>query len=107
MDGGVNEPGGVVEEEGIGFVGVEEGEGVLVCLVKGVAVFIEAEGVVFFGGGESGEAVFHGGAGAAIRVGVVEADVLGLGEGVVVDGDVPFSAVGGGVAVGGEGSGNG
>ncbi len=107
MDGGVDEPGGVVEEEGFGFVGVEEGEGVLVVLVEGVAVFVEAEGVVRVGGGEAGEAVGHGGSRAPVGGGELEADVFGLGKGIVIDGDVPFSTVAGGVAVSGEGFGDG
>lgn len=48
MDGSVDEPGGVVEEEGLILFLAKKDEGIVAVLMKGEAVFIEPERVVFF-----------------------------------------------------------
>lgn len=53
----MDEPGGVVEEEGLIFFLAKKGEGIVAVLMKGDAVFIEPEGVVFSIRGEAREPV--------------------------------------------------
>lgn len=96
----MDEPGGVVEEEGFVFLLAEEGKGVVIILIERDAIFIEAEGIVFGGGGESGESVgFHLGGDADAGAGPIEALIFRLRKGVVIDGHMPFSSVAGGVAI--------
>ncbi len=99
MDGRVNEPGGVIEKEGPVVVLAHKGQGILGDLVEGETVFIEVMRVVCLARGEAGHSVrLHGPAGAEFMARPVEADILRLGKGVVVDGDVPFATVARGVA---------
>ena len=95
----MDEPGGVVEEERIGFVLPKKGEGIVAVLMKGEAVFIEPESVVFSIRGEAREPVRLGRFGnSPVRAGPIEALVFRLRKGVVIDRHVPFSGVPGGVA---------
>ena len=99
MDGRVNEPGGVIEKEGPVVVLAHKGQGILGDLVEGETVFIEVMRVVCLARGEAGHSVrLHGPAGAEFMARPVEADILRLGKGVVVNGDVPFATVPRGVA---------
>jgi len=108
MNGSVDEPGGVVEEEGAVFVSADKFQCVVAVLMKGETIFVESEGVIGFSSGETGHPVrLHWYGGSTGMTSPVEADILRLGKGVVVDGDVPLPGMPRGVATCFEGTGQG
>ncbi len=99
MNGCVYQPSRIIEEERLGFVLSQKGEGILAGLMIRKTVLIQPEGIFFFRGGKPRDAAFHGRSLAPTASGPVETLVFGLREGLVIDRHMPFSGVAGRVSV--------
>ncbi len=95
----MNQPGRVIEEKRFVSVVFDESHGVVMRLVEWKSIGIQSEWIRGGIGGKIAESIgFHGYLNSATVTCEVKSLIAGLGESMMVFGDVPLATMSGGVA---------